>query len=101
MTRAVKQDIAADPRDIRLLGAAGMVTGADRVADAVEMPWLWRTDLIGLAGGERRTIRNVLHCRIPDWVCILRVTMPAFSHRWVTTTIHPSKLGITASRATE
>ncbi len=46
------------------MGGEG-VAAADRFADAVEEPWLWRTGLVGLADGERRDIRDVHHCRTP------------------------------------
>ena len=67
MALAVEKDVAADPRDIRLLGAAAIVAGADRFADSVEEPWLRRTGLVGLADGERRNVPDVHGCGIPHW----------------------------------
>ncbi len=101
MALAVEEDVAADPRDIRLLGAAAIVAGADRFADAVEEPWLRRTGLVGLADGERRSLRDVHDCRIPHWAVQLKGDHACVPHRSVTTIIHPSKLGNAASRATE
>src|SRR5213593_504173 len=40
MALAVKENVAADPRDVRLLRAAAEVTGAEGVADAVEQTGL-------------------------------------------------------------
>src|SRR5262249_29709415 len=39
---AVKEDVAADPADVRLLGAQAVVARTDRVANAVEEPRLSR-----------------------------------------------------------
>jgi hypothetical protein len=61
----VEEDVAADPRDVRLLRAAAVVAGADRFADAVEEPWLRFTGLVGLPDGERRDTRDVHDGRAP------------------------------------
>jgi len=39
MALAMEEDVAAHPRDVSLLGAAAIVTGADRLANAVEEAW--------------------------------------------------------------
>src|SRR5438093_3086834 len=45
----VEEDVAADPRDIGLLGAAAVMSGADGGADAVEQSWLERAGRVGFA----------------------------------------------------
>ena len=43
----VEEDVATDPRDIGLLGAAAVMSGADGCADAVEQSWLERAGRVG------------------------------------------------------
>ena len=38
MRLAVEKNVAADPMDVRLLGAAAVMTGADRVTNPIEQP---------------------------------------------------------------
>ena len=45
----VEEDVATDPRDIGLLGAAAVMSGADGYADAVEQSWLERAGRVGFA----------------------------------------------------
>ena len=49
MALAVEEDVAADPGDIRLLGATAIVPDADGLADAVEQARLGRVGRAGLA----------------------------------------------------
>jgi hypothetical protein len=41
VTLAVEEDVPLDPVDVRLLGAAAVVSGADSIAHAVEQSGLW------------------------------------------------------------
>src|SRR3989338_6526594 len=48
---AVEEDVAADPRDVGLLGAPAVVTGTHGVAHAVEQPRFGRAGCAGLPHG--------------------------------------------------
>jgi hypothetical protein len=99
MALAVEEDVATDPRDIRRLGAAAVVAGADRFALAIEEPWLRRTGLVGLADGERRDTRDVHDCRAPHRTVPLKGDHACVPRRTATTITHPSTLGNPAARA--
>jgi hypothetical protein len=62
MALAVKEDVAADPPDVRLLGAATAVAQADGFPYALEQPRGTRTDRAGLPHDTRRN-RSL---RVPD-----------------------------------
>ncbi len=66
MALAVKEDVAADPGDVRLLGAAAIVPGANRIADAIEQPPLGRIGRAGLAHRERYRPRFRRRHRVRD-----------------------------------
>ena len=57
MALAVEEDVAADPGDVRLLGATAIVPGANGMTHAIEQPRLWRIGRAGLAHRERRGLR--------------------------------------------
>src|SRR5512132_1503319 len=52
VTLAVEEDVALDPADVGLLGAAAVVAGTDRLTDAVEEAGLRRPDGGRLADGQ-------------------------------------------------
>ena len=54
----VEEDVAADPRDVGLLGAAAVMSGADGYADAVEQSWLGRTGRVGFAHAKCESERG-------------------------------------------
>jgi hypothetical protein len=52
MALVVEQDVAADPRDVGLLGAAAAVACAERIADPVEQARRARLGWLDLADDE-------------------------------------------------
>jgi len=60
MALVVEEDVAPDPRDIRVLGAATVVTSAKSAADAIEQARLRRTGRTGLTNGGDEAERGVL-----------------------------------------
>ncbi len=54
MALAVKEDVAANPRDIRLLGATAIVPGSNRIAHTIEKPRFGRTGRTGLTERKQR-----------------------------------------------
>jgi hypothetical protein len=61
----VEEDVALDPFDIRLLGAATVVAGADGLADPVKELRFRRFGRAGFSGDERRGQRRARRWRIP------------------------------------
>ena len=55
MALAVEEDVAADPADVRLLGAATAVAKADGLAHAVEKPWRTGAGFAHEEAGARRS----------------------------------------------
>src|SRR3989454_1821467 len=49
VARVVEEDVAADPRDVGLLGAATVMSGADGYPDAVEQSQFGRAGRVGFA----------------------------------------------------
>jgi hypothetical protein len=45
----VEEDVAADPRDVGLLGATTVMSGAAGGADPIEQSWLGRAGWVGFA----------------------------------------------------
>src|SRR5712691_1380422 len=83
MALAVEDDVAADPRDVGLLGTAAVMKGTDSAAHAVEQARLGWAGGAGFPDDERAAVARsvdprVRHNRFQE----LRCCRPLSSERW-------------------